>query len=144
MGKVLPIFLPFLLRRFLFRGNRWLETWLQRLTCLENPATLAQGWMYFACVVYTLNYVSEWRTKVIGLFHRIPRDNRCCKRSVGFGRTFDCCFLNPGVTSVMLDKVSPGVHTLVVLSASPYLGARWYREGCFRKESPQMNKSFPV
>lgn len=80
--------------------------------------------MYFACVVYTLNYVSEWRTKVIGLFHRIMRDNQCCKRSAVFGRTFDCCFLNPGVNSVMLDKVSPRVHTLVLLSASPYLGAR--------------------
>lgn len=33
--------------------------------CQANLTTLALGWMYFANVGCTLNYESEWRTKVI-------------------------------------------------------------------------------
>lgn len=33
--------------------------------CQANLTTLALGWMYFANVGLTLNYESEWRTKVI-------------------------------------------------------------------------------
>jgi len=33
--------------------------------CQANLTTLALGWMYFANVGRTLNYESEWRTKVI-------------------------------------------------------------------------------
>ncbi len=60
-------------------------------------------------------------TKVIGLFIKYREITDVVRGVRGFwARTFDCCFLNPGVTSVMLDKVSPRVHTLVLLSASPY------------------------